>query len=242
MSLIVLHGFLAVALIGLLAWHTLAKWFIWRVPSSHDRRAVIYLGGLSLIGLALRQVAEPAKALAALPGAARRFTGSYETGSFTGIFPTTSWLFDHPELVNLAGWRLVVEGAVEQPLSFSYTELETLAKQDQIALLDCTGGFYTEQNWTGLPLGHLLDLAKVKPTARSVTVIAASGYGRRFPLTVARGCLLATHVAGQPLSHGHGFPLRLVAPDYRGYDWVKWVTRIQVNETSHRWQPPLPLQ
>jgi hypothetical protein len=104
-----------------------------------DRRAVLCLGGLSLLGLVLRQVAAPAKALAALPGAARRFTGSYETGSFTGIFPTTSWLFDHPEPVNLAAWRLVIEGAVEQPLSFSYAELEALTKQDQIALLDCTG-------------------------------------------------------------------------------------------------------
>jgi DMSO/TMAO reductase YedYZ molybdopterin-dependent catalytic subunit len=94
--------------------------------------------------LALRQGAEPAKALAALPGAARRFTDSYQTDSFTSIFPTTSWLFDHPEPINPATWQLVVEGAVEQLVSFSYTELEVLARQDQISLLDCTGGFYTE--------------------------------------------------------------------------------------------------
>jgi DMSO/TMAO reductase YedYZ molybdopterin-dependent catalytic subunit len=131
---------------------------------------------------------------------------------------------------------------VEQPVSFSYAELEALARQDQIGLLDCTGGFYTEQNWSGLPLGDLLDLAQVKPTARSVTIAAVTGYRRRFPLTVARSFLLATHVAGQPLSHSHGFPTRLVVPGYRGYDWVKWVTRIQVNETSHLWQPLLPVQ
>jgi DMSO/TMAO reductase YedYZ molybdopterin-dependent catalytic subunit len=91
-------------------------------------------------------------------------------------------------------------------------------------------------------LGYLLDLAQVKPTARSVTIMAVSGNGRRFPLTVACRYLLATHVVGLPLSHGHGFPLRLVAPGYRGYDWVKWVTRIQVDDTSHLWQPLLLLQ
>jgi DMSO/TMAO reductase YedYZ molybdopterin-dependent catalytic subunit len=146
----------------------------------------------------MRQAAEPAKVLTALPGAARRFTGSYETGSFSGNFPTTSWLFDHPEPVNPATWRLVVEGAVEQPLSFSYAELEALTRQNQTGLLDCTGGFYTEQVWSGLPLGYLLDLARVKPTARSVTVVAVSGYGRRFPLA---------------------------ASGYRGYDWVTLRTR-----------------
>ena len=68
------------------------------------------------------------------------------------------------------------------------------------------------------------------------------GYERRFSLGEARGYLLATHVSGERLSKGHGFPVRLVAPDKRGYDWVKWVTHINVNDTSKWWQPPLPLQ
>jgi hypothetical protein len=242
MSTIVLHGLLACLLLGLLAWHTLVKWYVWRIPRARNRRAVLYLGGLTLAGLGLRQLIEPAKVLASLPGASRRFTGSYETGSFTGLFPTTSWLFDRPQPVNLAAWRLVVDGAVDHPLSLSYAELEQLAGQDQIALLDCTGGFYTEQIWHGLPLARLLALAGLKSTAQSITVEAVSGYGRRFPLSVVDRCLLATQVAGQPLTHSHGFPLRLVAPDYRGYDWVKWVSHIRVNEDSHLLQPPLPLQ
>src|SRR5262245_36661950 len=39
-SLIVLHGFLACALFGLLAWHAWAKWYVWRIPKARNRRAV----------------------------------------------------------------------------------------------------------------------------------------------------------------------------------------------------------
>ncbi len=40
--------------------------------------------------------------------------------------------------------------------------------------------------------------------------------------------LLATHIDEDPLSYEHGFPLRLVAPGRRGFEWVKWITRIEV--------------
>jgi DMSO/TMAO reductase YedYZ molybdopterin-dependent catalytic subunit len=52
--------------------------------------------------------------------------------------------------------------------------------------------------------------------------------------------LLATHVAGQPLSAGHGAPLRLVAAGRRGFWWVKWVVRIEVVDAPWWLQPPFP--
>ena len=61
-------------------------------------------------------------------------------------------------------------------------------------------------------------------------------------MSEARSYILATHVGGEPLSRGHGFPARLVAPDKRGFEWVKWVEEIEVNDTSKWLQPPLPLQ
>jgi DMSO/TMAO reductase YedYZ molybdopterin-dependent catalytic subunit len=54
--------------------------------------------------------------------------------------------------------------------------------------------------------------------------------------------LVATRVGGQLLDAGHGFPVRLVAPNRRGFWWVKWVTRITTEALPSWWQVPFPTQ
>ncbi|ESS02932.1 MAG: oxidoreductase molybdopterin binding protein [uncultured archaeon A07HR67] len=61
-----------------------------------------------------------------------------------------------------------------------------------------------------------------------VRFVSVTGYRWSLPLSEAEDALLATHVGGDPLSHGHGGPARLVAPGRRGFQWVKWVTRVEV--------------
>jgi hypothetical protein len=241
-SLVTVHGWLAVAMWALLLWHTFAKRFVFRIPIARNRRAFLRLGGVALAGALLWRGERSVQSALSLPGAQRRFTGSYETGSFTGRFPYVVWLFDNPAPVDPTRWILRIDGAVQQPLELSLAELTQLADATQTALLDCTGGWYTIQEWTGVPLALLLEQAGLRNDARSVTVESVTGYMRRFPLEEASRYLLATHVAGRPLDHGHGFPLRLVAPNRRGFEWVKWVTRVHVNTTSALLQPPLPLQ
>jgi DMSO/TMAO reductase YedYZ molybdopterin-dependent catalytic subunit len=159
-----------------------------------------------------------------VPGAKRRFTGSYDAGD---DFPATSWVADKPRPLT-AGYRLTVAGSVRYPLALTADELD---RGDVLtATLDCTGGFYTTQAWRGITLGRLLDAAGVEPGARHVRVISHTGYRWSFSLADARRLLLATHVGGEPLSHGHGAPCRLVAPGRRGFQWVKWVEQVEVHE------------
>jgi DMSO/TMAO reductase YedYZ molybdopterin-dependent catalytic subunit len=66
--------------------------------------------------------------------------------------------------------------------------------------------------------------------ARHVSVESHTGYRWSFALADASRLLLATHVGDDALSHGHGAPIRLVAPGARGFQWVKWVARIEVLE------------
>ncbi|MEE9324570.1 MAG: molybdopterin-dependent oxidoreductase, partial [Dehalococcoidia bacterium] len=77
---------------------------------------------------------------------------------------------------------------------------------------------------------------------KSITFESVTGYYRRYSLAEAERSLLATHVGGEVITHSHGFPLRVVGPGKRGFDWVKWLTKIHVNETGKWLQPPLPLQ
>ena len=100
------------------------------------------------------------------------------------------------------------------------------------ATLDCTGGFFSTQHWRGVSLGRLLDEAGVEHGAGHVRVISRTGYRWSFGLADARGLLLATHVGGEQLAHGHGAPCRLVAPGRRGFQWVKWVARIEVHKDA----------
>ena len=241
-SLMTVHAVLGIPLFFLFVWHTFARRYVVRVRPAHDRRAFLRFAGLAVAGAAIWQLSRSAKAAVPLRSADRRFTGSYETGSYTGDFPVVSWLFDFPAPVRNENWRLQVRGVVDKPLQLSYAELLDLPVETGDAIIDCTGGWYSPQAWRGVNLGKLLARAGVGPGAASFTVISVSGYYRRFPIEQAPEFVLATHVAGQPLAHGHGYPVRLVAPNYRGFNWVKWVTAVEVSTTSHLLQPPVPLQ
>ncbi len=242
MSLLTIHALLVIALAALFAWHTLARRFVFRSPKALDRRAFLHAAAIGTAGLAAWRLSEVAQAALNLQGINRRFTGSFETGSHTGEFPTVSWLTDSPAPISLDQWRLVVDGLVARPLSLSYDNVSALAVDSVTETIDCTGGWYSTQRWTGVALRRVLELAGITTGAESITVQSVTGYARRFGLEEARGCLLALRVSEQTLEHGHGFPLRLIAPGQRGYNWVKWVTHIRVNETSGFWQTPVPLQ
>jgi len=229
------HIAVALALVPLVVWHVWARGIR---PHRTDlsRRALLRASAVAVGAVGLYVVDEAATRVLGLPGARRRFTGSYETASFRPEgMPTTSWLLDAVPSVNPDRWRLTVkDGQGRRELTLA----QLTAHDAQLrATLDCTSGWYSDQDWTGVPVGRLLNRG---PGAQSVYVHSVTGYWVRFPITDLDRLLLATQVGGAPLSADHGFPARLVAPGRRGYWWVKWVDRIEVQSTPSWWQPPFP--
>jgi DMSO/TMAO reductase YedYZ molybdopterin-dependent catalytic subunit len=152
--------------------------------------------------------------------------------------PVTQWFTDTVPDGDAGPVELVAGGRSTRVRARDLDRGDTLT-----AVLDCTGGWYAEQQWRGVRLDRLLADAGVDlPDGGSVDVVSVTGYRRRLPLADAGSLLLATHCAGEPLSAGHGAPVRLVAPGRRGYWWVKWVRRVEVVDAPWWAQPPVPLQ
>ena len=226
------HVGAALVAVPLAVWHVFARRIRLR-PADLSRRSFLRGAAVMAGAVAVYGSSELVVRAAGLPGNARRFTGSYEAGSFSPeAMPVSSWMFDAIPEIDAAAWKLRVGGT-------EMTHADLLAFDDRVtATLDCTGGFYSTQDWTGVRLDRLLE----GRTGESIRVVSRTGYDRRFPFEEAPHLLLATHFGDLTLDAAHGFPARLVAPDRRGFWWVKWVVSVEVDDVPYWFQSPYPLQ
>ncbi|MGJ7439873.1 molybdopterin-dependent oxidoreductase [Aquipuribacter sp. MA13-6] len=227
------HVAAGLLLLPLLAWHATSH----RQPvrrTDLDRRLLLRSGGLLVVAGAAWAAVEGLVRLADLPGARRRFTGSYASD----LPRPTIWLSDRVPDVDPGAWRLTVT-TPDRIRTWTVAELREQPAADVRAVIDCTSGWYSDQQWAGPTLAHLVGPV---PAGGSVVVRSATGYSRRFAPDELDRVLLAHTMAGQPLLEQLGAPLRLVVPGRRGFWWVKWVDRVEVDDRPAWWQPTFPLQ
>jgi DMSO/TMAO reductase YedYZ molybdopterin-dependent catalytic subunit len=153
-------------------------------------------------------------------------------------------------------WRLSVDGAVSRPVRLNLTDLRARPARTVPVTLECAGngrGWLEPRpvslpwlgeaigtaEWTGTPLGPLLEEAGVQPEAvevvfhgldRGIQGGEDQTYARSLPLAEAMRSevLVAYEMNGEPLPPQHGFPLRLVVPGWYGMASVKWLHAIEV--------------
>jgi sulfoxide reductase catalytic subunit YedY len=144
----------------------------------------------------------------------------------------TMGLSDHE--VDPALWRLRLTGAVTQPLELTLEQVLALPSVERNVLLICPGFFANHGRWKGVSINELLKQALPRANANQLTISGPEGNFRQsknFPLehVAADRVFLAYHVNGEVLPVRNGYPLRVVAEGYYGYDWIKYVDTITVD-------------
>jgi sulfoxide reductase catalytic subunit YedY len=142
----------------------------------------------------------------------------------------TMGLSDHE--VDLKSWRLIVEGNVDAAMKLTYFRILELPSIERKVLLICPGFFANHGRWKGVSLVTVLNLARMKAGTTHIIVSGPPGpYEKteQFPIADIHTdkVFLAYEVNGEKLPRKHGFPLRVVAEDYYGDDWVKYVYKIK---------------
>lgn len=151
-----------------------------------------------------------------------------------------------------------IEGSVYVPRIFTYQELLALPSKTIKIVLECAGNkralfhpdTYGEQwkegaigqaYWKGVSLTTLLQYTGVHHSAREVVVEGYDTgprtdmegtfrYVRSLPLHKALhpDTIIAYELNGRPIPYKHGYPLRLLVPQWYAMASVKWIKKITV--------------
>jgi DMSO/TMAO reductase YedYZ molybdopterin-dependent catalytic subunit len=193
--------------------------------------------------------------------------GSYLTP--TELFYIRSH-FPAPRL-EIASYQLRIDGAVRKPFSLSYQQLRDMPSETRVATLECAGnsrvflvppvagaqwelGAVGNAEWTGVPLGALLERAGLEEDACEIVLEGADrGTPKEEPVppgtissarslprdkAIQREVLIAYQMNGRDLPLDHGFPVRAVVPGHYGMASVKWLTHVHAVREPFRgyWQ------
>jgi DMSO/TMAO reductase YedYZ molybdopterin-dependent catalytic subunit len=164
-------------------------------------------------------------------------------------------------------FKLVVEGHVVNRLELTLDEVRKLGEQTRPLTMECAGngrvfltpavrglqwahGAVGNADWTGIPLGALLERAKLKPGASEVVLTGADRgaiaadpatpgpihYSRSLPLAKAKQdeTVITWGMNGEPLTAAHGAPLRAIIGGWFGMASVKWLNRIVVTDRPYQ--------
>jgi sulfane dehydrogenase subunit SoxC len=167
--------------------------------------------------------------------------------------------FDIP-FVDASTWELAIGGQVRAALRLKLADIKARPAKTLAVTLECAGNGRARLSprplsqpwlneavgtaeWTGTPLGPILDEAGIRDRASGVVFTGLDRgvqggidqvYERSLTLEDARReeVLLAYAINGEPLPPQHGFPLRLIVPGWYGMTSVKWLRAITVTDHS----------
>ncbi len=168
-----------------------------------------------------------------------------------------------PENTSADGWKLVIDGFVDNPMELTIAELRDQFDVVTMALvLECGGngraffdppasgnqwtyGAVGCAQWTGVRLMDVLKKAGVQSNVIYTAHYGADGHlsGDPEKSPISRGVpvgkammdnvLIAFQMNGADLHPMNGAPLRLIVPGWPGSCSQKWLTRIELRDQVH---------
>ncbi|CAH1227837.1 Protein-methionine-sulfoxide reductase catalytic subunit MsrP [Paenibacillus allorhizoplanae] len=161
-------------------------------------------------------------------------------------------------------WKLSIVGFVQHPIHLNYQALFQYPQITLPVTMECSGnkrtyfqpktrGVQWEQGavshaiWTGVSLRTLLQAAGISPNAREVIfegmdtgertdLPGTFRFARSLPIekSMHPDTLIALYMNGKPLPYKHGYPARLIVPNWYGMASVKWLYRIVATDQEFK--------
>ncbi len=136
---------------------------------------------------------------------------------------------------HFADYQLRINGLVDNPVDLDLAQLRAFPHHEQITQHFCIQGWSGVAKWGGVSMQTIVDLVKPHPEAKWVVFYSLGEgadkgvYYDAHPIEHMSHHLtmLAYDMNDEPLSFGHGAPLRLRNEIELGFKQVKWIKGIE---------------
>ncbi|MGH8012045.1 MAG: molybdopterin-dependent oxidoreductase [Candidatus Binataceae bacterium] len=228
------NGYLGFIIMGIAVALVIAMWII-ATPLTLRHARMVQKTGQFLVGWI--------KGLSEWWDPNKQFTEADISPHFwpNGTMPSSDE-FDALAQENFANYTLRIDGMVKNPRIFSFVELKSMPKQEQITAHFCIQGWSGVAKWGGVPMRHILELVEPEPEARYAVFYSfadGSDGGRYYDVHKMENMrhhltILAYEMNGTAVSVLYGAPLRLRCENELGFKQVKWIEAIEfVKDFSH---------
>jgi DMSO/TMAO reductase YedYZ molybdopterin-dependent catalytic subunit len=146
-------------------------------------------------------------------------------------------------VLDVADWRLHVDGDVARPIELDYRSLRNLPQVEVQKTVECISNFVTKcelapfgcelistATWKGARVRDVVALAGgPAPGVSALAAVAADEFTTTLPIEVALDpeTLVVYEMNGRTLAREHGFPARVLVPGRYGMKSAKWIVALR---------------
>lgn len=147
------------------------------------------------------------------------------------------WGIEHPGIINKLpniqkeDFKIIIDGEVETPFKINWQQFLNLKQTLDISNFHCVEGWSVlNQKWEGVLFKDLIEIVKVKNSAKFAWFECADGYTTSLPLNDLMGehAILAHKLNDEELPKPLGGPVRLIIPHKYAYKSPMWITKISL--------------